>query len=196
MIMMRGGQQNTLWRINKSVIFSRLLYGSEVYYYDMKSNNFLMLERIYHAGIRSSLGTYRTSPVISMTYESGQNTLRYEICIKNLSYWLITLSNDHLTCYLDPNVAACSLETFSLFEEVCREISIHPTHLPQTHINPALWLMGKINMCLEMSIFPKQFFAPRVLRIQALLLLERYKNMINIFTDGSLSDNWARFFCC
>lgn len=93
-----GGSQAIMLRLNDTIILSRLLYGSEVYC-NLKSTNLTMIERIYHAGIRLALGAFRTSPIISLLYESGKLSLTHQIVMKNLYYCYRMKSSGHLDEY-------------------------------------------------------------------------------------------------
>jgi hypothetical protein len=77
-----GSNFSTLLKLYRSLIRSKLDYGSVVYGSARKSY-LHMLDTIHHQGLRLALGAFRTSPVESLYAEAGEPSL--ELRRKKLS---------------------------------------------------------------------------------------------------------------
>ena len=69
-----GADRITLLHLYRSLIRSKLDYGSIVYDFARKSY-LQMLDTIYHQGLRLALGAFRTSPVTSLYAETDEPSL-------------------------------------------------------------------------------------------------------------------------
>ena len=69
-----GADRTTLLHLYRSLIRSKLDYGSIVYGYARKSY-LQMLDSIHHQGFRLALGAFRTSPVSSLYVEEDEPPL-------------------------------------------------------------------------------------------------------------------------
>ena len=66
-----GADRTTLLQLYRSLIWSKLDYGSIVYGSARKS--FLaMIDPVHHQGLRLALGAFRTSPVASLYVEADE----------------------------------------------------------------------------------------------------------------------------
>ena len=69
-----GGDRSVLLNLNRSLVRSKLDYGSVVYGSAQKSY-LKCLETIHHQGLCLALGAFRTSPVESLYAESNKPSL-------------------------------------------------------------------------------------------------------------------------
>ena len=69
-----GADRTTLLQLYRSLIRSKLDYGSIVYWSARKSY-LAMLDPIHHQGFRLALGAFRTSPIASLYVEADEPSL-------------------------------------------------------------------------------------------------------------------------
>ena len=70
----RGADRTVLLQLYRSLIRSKLDYGSIVY--GSASKSYLMeLDTVHHHGLRLALGAFRTSPVESLSVEAEEPSL-------------------------------------------------------------------------------------------------------------------------
>lgn len=65
---------NTLFRITKAIVISKIIYGLEIYGNCPKST-FNVLKPYYHQAARRSIGAFRTTPILNILAEAGLPTL-------------------------------------------------------------------------------------------------------------------------
>ncbi|CAI6345322.1 unnamed protein product [Macrosiphum euphorbiae] len=70
-----GSEKNSLLTIYKSLILSKIDYGSLIYY-SANSNILRTIDPIHNEGIRLSIGAFRTSPVSSILCMAGEPPLQ------------------------------------------------------------------------------------------------------------------------
>ena len=71
-----GADRSTLLYLYRSLIRSKLDYGSIVYGSARKSY-LQMLDSVHHQGLRLALGAFRTSPITSLYVEADEPSLIY-----------------------------------------------------------------------------------------------------------------------
>ena len=79
-----GADRKTLLQLYRSLIHSKLDYGSIVY---GSARILAMLDPIHHQGLRLALGAFRTSPTASIYVEADEpslNTLREKLSLNML----------------------------------------------------------------------------------------------------------------
>ena len=69
-----GADGTTLLQLNRSLIRSKLDYGSIVYG-SARRSYLAMLDPLHHQGLRLALGAFRTSPVASLYVEAEEPSL-------------------------------------------------------------------------------------------------------------------------
>ncbi len=101
-----GGDRKTLLHLYRSLIRSKLDYGSLVYGSARKSV-IQMLDPVAHLGLRLALGAYKTFPKESLYTEAGEpplNLRREKLAIYNtLSNCPLIQKTPHINMYLTPN---------------------------------------------------------------------------------------------
>ena len=70
------GDRATLIKMYRSLIRSKLDYGSQFYGYASQAI-IQRLDIVHNSGIRLALGAFRSSPIVSMCIEAGEPPLKY-----------------------------------------------------------------------------------------------------------------------
>lgn len=149
----------------------------------MNCNNLLIFERIFHAGIRSALSAFRTSPIVSLLYESGQRSLTHEICIKNLCYCFRTISNRHLEHFHPWGCFSSSTQLIEALQDFCNKININPNMFNRLESLPVPWLMNRIDTCLDLTSFKKNDYPPSLIRRQ-------FQEMVKTYYTNERNELW------
>ena len=100
-----GGDRSVLLNLYRSLIRSKLDYGSVVYGSARKSY-LKCLDTIHHPGLRLALGAFRTSPVESLYAESNEPALyirREKLSLQYTTKLATTPQNPAYNCVLIPN---------------------------------------------------------------------------------------------
>ena len=79
-----GSDRKTLLRLHNKLVLSKLDYGCQIY--GSASKSYLdKLDAVHHAGLRISIGAFKSTPVMSRYSESGFFSLEYRrsryVCI-------------------------------------------------------------------------------------------------------------------
>lgn len=177
---------NILVRIIHSVITSRLLFGSEIFYGTAKSN-IKSLNTIYVAALRSALGAYRTSPLSSIIFESQQLSFEHQIIQKNLRYGINSLLKKHLDKY--QLTKKMDFGRYKVLGDICEE-NFNEIQLNQisNHLKdkgPPPWSFKEFKIDLTMSNFDKSSTPPLRLKRTAEYLIRKNNTDTQLFTDGS-----------
>ena len=148
-----GADKVTMVRIYRSVIRSKLDYGCQAYAY-AKPNILRMLDAVYHAGIRLSLGAFRSSPVQSMYVEASEPSLGSRQDIVGLQHYarlLRLLTSPAGSAVLD-NSDVYNAEHTNLqrpfgirMRELIREVNIGNVHVLDVKEGLAPWLIQQGN---------------------------------------------------
>ena len=194
-----GADRTSLLRIYRSIVRSKLDYGSIVY--DSARPSYIRsLETIHNQGVRMSTGAFRTSPILSLLAECGEPSL--EMRRKYL-----------MTCYAATLHAQPDHPTYiSVFEpryaklfashpkatrplgirltEYCKENNV--TFPPPFLIEPSLcppWLLNKPQCNVDLTVFNKTDTPPEIFRQHFRSAVEPYRQYIHIYTDASQSNS-------
>ena len=81
-----GADRKSLLRLYKSLIFSKLSYGCEIYS-SATPSRLKTLDAIHHAGIRLATGAFKTSPIPSLLVDAGEFPLDIHRQSSILRYW-------------------------------------------------------------------------------------------------------------
>ena len=82
-----GADRQTLLKLHKALILSKLAYGSEVYS-SASPARLKMLDSVHHAGIRLALGAFKSSPISSMLVDAGELPLDLHRQTALVKYWI------------------------------------------------------------------------------------------------------------
>ena len=96
-----GSDRKTLLRSHNTLVLSKLDYGCQVY--GSASKSFLdKLDAVHHAGLRISIGDFKSTPVISLYSESGFYSLEYRRSKRGICYFMRVSTK--YSNYLERNV--------------------------------------------------------------------------------------------
>ena len=208
-----GGDSRTLMKLYRSLIRSKLDYGSIVF---MKAKKEVLrpLDVIHHAGLRLALGAFKSSPVESLYVEANELPLslrrdelamKYALRIKsnksNPTYESLFNIVDHKEKYIevkrntDPNSKnppkeSSSLHLNTLFQEAdINTKCIKPVKFPSF---PA-YLSEAVEVNFSLLAYNKKENNNAFLKSKFLELLPYYDGHYRIFTDGSKVDEVAAY---
>ena len=81
-----GADRQTLLRLYKSLILSKLLYGCEIYS-SANPTHLKTLDSVHHAGIRLATGAFKSSPIPSLLVDAGERPLDLYRQSAMMRYW-------------------------------------------------------------------------------------------------------------
>ena len=192
-----GGDRTVLLNLYRSLIRSKLDYGSIVYGSARKSY-LKSLDTIHHQGLRLALGAFRTSPVKSLYAESNEPSLyirREKLSLQYVTKLAANPRNSACDCVFNPKyerfynnkptaIKPLGLRIQSLLEEANINIKnvqhfSFPSKEPWTLNPPKIILdLHKNKTEVESHIFKNEF----------LEIKSNYKHYLSIYTDGSKQD--------
>lgn len=194
-----GADKQTLLMLYRSLVRSKLDYGSIIYGSTRKSY-LKMLDPIHHQGLRICLGAFRTSPKDSLYAEAGEPPLELRRLRLSLNYYLKLKSmpeNPAYSCVLDPQFQ-------DKFEKKPTEIPPFglrmKSHLKSANINTDIisdyplqtttppWKLQTPQVDFSLSHFSKSNTPNEKFKQLYLERNEQYLEYEHIFTDGSLKD--------
>lgn len=202
-----GSDRRTLLTIHKSLVLSRLDYGS--FLYSTASKTLLKtLDSVHNQGIRLSTGAFRTSPVISILAESGMLPLSYRRDQQMLSYAIkISSNNTHplynriratLNEFNEQNSAPSSRSFVARIRQCFYKYNLTVQNtLNQLYHTIPPWIGNSINVDRSLSLYRKR--STSIIQYKKVFLekLQLYKHYYVIYTDGSKHDDevGCAFYC-
>ena len=194
-----GGDQPTLLHLYRSLIRSKLDYGSIVYGSARKS--YLKdLDTIHHQGLRLCLGAFRTSPVDSLYVEANEPPLNLRRTKLSLQYATKLYSNPSSPAFKCVFRPTCE-EQYSKKPKVVPPFGIRiKPHLAEANIDLDLiaehklseeppWLLDKPTVNLTLTKFKKSQTSDQVFQQEFAILKDSYSDYFPLFTDGSKDDS-------
>ena len=199
-----GADRIVLLRLYRSLIRSKLDYGSAVYSSARKSY-LEKLKPIQNQGLRICLGAFRTSPMESLYVEANEPPLHLRYEKLSLSYAIklknntsnptydITFRPRHVGFY---NLKPSSIKSFGLriqgaLIHILNNTSISPFLVPK--IPP--WMIFEPVIDLTLKTFKKGFTSDLVYLDKFGEIRHKYRNFQAIYTDGSKDENKVGSAC-
>jgi len=190
-----GADRKTLLALYRSLVRSKLDYGSIVYGSARRSYR-SMLDPIQNQALRICLGAFRTSPAVSLCVEANEPPLELRRIKLSLQYALKLRSdpyNPAFDCVFSPTCEALyegtnHIPPFGLYyKQHLEDIDVDLENIKQMTCIPfPPWEYNP--PCVDMSLADskKDLVNPVELRQRFLELRDRlYKDRIAVFTDGS-----------
>ena len=189
-----GADRSTLLKLYRTVIRSKLDYGSIVYGSAPK-HILHLLDPIHHQGLRIALGAFRTSPVQSLYAEANEPSLHHRRIKLSINYYLKLKS-------LTQNPAhdcVFKVSPSEIFETTRKTppfgVRVLP-HVRKANINlediakndlldPPPWQKYTTKFNFSLTKFSKNQTNPLVFQQEHLALKEQLSNSVHLFTDGS-----------
>ena len=193
-----GADQTTLLQLYRSLIRSKLDYGSIVYGSARKSY-LAMLDPLHHQGLRLALGAFRTSPVASLYVEADEPSLTSRREKLSLQYAIrlaenpsnpaheVTFPPKYTDLYESkPNFnKSFGVRILLLLESA----NINPKNIDINFTpNIPAWCMNKPKILFDLHSSKKSETSPIIMKSSFNELKSNYTNCTPIYTDGSKDD--------
>jgi ribonuclease HI len=194
-----GGDTQTLLKLYRCLIRSKLDYGSIIYGAARKSY-ICMLDPIQNQALRLCLGAFRTSPVESLQIEANEPSLALRRTRLSALYILKLRSNNRNPAYKNTfhpqyqllfqrkikTIPTFGIRALKLVQDLSLDLTtIAPYNLPSI----APWLCKTPTMCFSLQTGSKANTIPAILKQNFYQLLSVYDNFVQIYTDGSKEGN-------
>ena len=193
-----GGDRSVLLNLYRSLVRSKLDYGSIVYGSARKSY-LKCLDTIHHQGLRLALGAFRTSPVESLYAESNEPSLytrRENLSLQYTTKLAANPKNPAHSCVFNPKYERFYNNTPSAIKPL--GLRIQPL-LEQTNINiknvqpfplPSKepWAQNPPKVILDLHKNKKSEVDSHIFKTEFLEIKSAYKHFMSIYTDGSKQD--------
>lgn len=185
-----GCSTASLLHISNSLITSKINYG--LYLYGHCSASLLKkIKTIYNAAIRMSLGAFRTSPINSMIFESGQMTIEDCRDFATAKLFKTIMIKDHFP--LSKLIAKSTrLKYFQNYQSVLSKI----VHFCKTHSIPfnvkqplnhkyPNWSLNPSVINTSLNKMSRSSTNPIIFQTQFREIKDAFKDHTFIYTDGS-----------
>ena len=190
-----GADRSVLLHLYRSLIRSKLDYGSVVYGSARKSY-LHVLDTIHNQGLRLALGAFRSSPVESLYVEANEPSLHLRREKLSLQYALRLSSNSNNPahdCTFNPKHEVLYdkkpriIKPFGLrVKPALIENKIECTHIHQNSIpiTPP-WTLNEPTVNLELSKLKKSETPPELYKAMLGEIKQNYPHYVHVYTDGS-----------
>ena len=193
-----GGDRSVLLNLYRSLVRSKLDYGSIVYGSARKSY-LKCLDTIHHQGLRLALGAFRTSPVESLYAESNEPSLYIRREKLSLQYTTKLAANSKNPAYnsvFNPKyerfynntpsaIKPLGLRILPLLEQANISIkNVQPFSLPSKEP----WAQNPPKVILDLHKNKKSEVDSNIFKTEFLEIKSAYKHYMSIYTDGSKQD--------
>ena len=194
-----GADREILLRLYRATIRAKLDYGCQAYG-SAKPSVLKMLDSVHHAGIRLSLGAFRSSPVQSMYVESGEPSLEYRRDLLGLQLFTRLLRLPNSPCCMiihqDDMVEAFNnrervLKPFGIrMRQLLENLNIEiPNVMPANENKGPPWLINLENApCTYMTDVNKAIVSTNVTKYLFQEHITEHSDSMHIYTDGSKSN--------
>ena len=194
-----GGDTETLLKLYRSLIRSKLDYGCIVYGSARKSY-IQMLDPIQNQALRLCLGAFRTSPIESLQVEANEPTLatrRNKLALQYAIKLKSNLNNPTYDCIFNPHYTALfesrpnTIPPLSTrIENILAEINLN-FNVIEPHNFPSLepWTLKLPKVVFELHSEKKSTTHPDLLRSQFYCFISNKLGYTHIYTDGSKYQN-------
>ena len=190
-----GGDRTVLLKIYRSLIRSKLDYGSIVYG-SARRSYLAELEPIANQSLKIALGAFRTSPIESLRAEANEPSLSLRREKLSLQYALRVSSNKHNPAHIsvfEPNeehlfqakpnsIPPIGIRVKYLLNEMGFERN---KVIPMVHYDTPPWKTHTPNIIFELCQHKKSDTAPEIFKSKFLEIASDYPHHKHIYTDGS-----------
>ena len=192
-----GADRQTLLRLYKALILSKLAYGCEIYS-SATPNNLKILDSIHHAGIRLATGAFKTSPIPSLLVDAGElpldlyrqsSLVRYWYRLQRLPSSLAykAANKEHLNEYYDTHPKSPQPYGFRV-KQILRDLNMTQNAVCAYKLSIAPpWKLPSISFCTYFKGFKRDMSEDEIRSIFMEHVLV-HGNSTFIYTDGSKSD--------
>ena len=193
-----GGDRSVLLNLYRSLVRSKLDYGSIVYGSARKSY-LKCLDTIHHQGLRLALGAFRTSPVESLYAESNEPSLytrREKLSLQYTTKLSANSKNPAYNSVFNPKyerfynntpsaIKPLGLRILPLLEQANISIkNVQPFSLPSKEP----WAQNPPKVILDLHKNKKSEVDSHIFKTEFLEIKSAYKHYMSFYTDGSKHD--------
>ena len=182
-----------LLNIYKSLILPKLEYGS-VAYHTAPPTTLAMLDPLHHQGLRICLKAFRTTPFESLYVESGIPSLQNRRKLSCCQFYFRCLEYPNNYCnkiLLNTNSDAKfrnkkhgPFPPGMIIRKYLSDLNVGTPKIITKNQNPfPYWLMPKIQVCTDLTFYPKSATSTDVLKQR--FLDHKHTSDLEIYTDGS-----------
>lgn len=194
-----GADRYTLLQLYRSLIRSKLDYGSIVYGSARKSY-LQMLDTIHHQGLRLALGAFRTSPVTSLCVEANEPSLHLRREKLGLQYAIRLAANPSNPAFkinFPPQFSDLYerkphfIKSFGLrILPLLESSNIHFKDIQKQDIATVpSWCVKKPNVLFDLHKSKKSESNPFILKEDFRQIQTQYSDYQHVYTDGSKEEN-------
>jgi len=188
-----GADKLTMLRLYRSLIRSKLDYGS-IIYASAKESVLDTLNPVHNQALRICTGAFRTSPVASLYAETGEPSL------SNRRMQLAAQYYTHIELLPESPVYQCVHQdydenlvngTFSnRLRSILETLDIDIDVMPVPHMNLPIWNIDPKTFCQELKIDAKNNYSTSYIKMLFLEHIDRYHGRsVQLYTDGSKNGN-------
>ena len=194
-----GSDSSTLLKLYRSLIRSKLDYGSIVYGSARKSY-LQMLDTIHHQGLRLALGAFRTSPVESLYVEAGEPSLslrRKKLALQYAIRISANRKNPTRNVVFKPSYIEKYISKPKEIKPIGLRLNDDFKYLGITtksilqNINDEIppWTYKSPQVDISLSKFKKSSISPEVFKEEFTKIKVKYQDFNALYTDGSKDDD-------
>ncbi|RUS72388.1 hypothetical protein EGW08_019848 [Elysia chlorotica] len=193
-----GADRETLLKLYRTLVRSKLDYGSIVYG-SAKKHILKTLDPIHHQGLRIALGAFRTSPIQSLYAESGEPSLEHRRLKLSLNYaaklnsipenpGFESLTDSSPIEFFETKKSGPSLG--ARLQNHLEKIETKYENIDNVKVRkPPPWEQYNVKFDTSLTEFEKGNTNALVLQKEFLNLKEQYNEHYEIYTDGSKQDH-------
>ena len=190
-----GGDRRVLLKLYRSLIRSKLDYGSIVYG-SARRSYLQKLEPIANQSLRIALGAFHTSPIESLRAEANEPSLSLRREKLSLQYALRISANKYNpthTSIFEPNdehlfqAKPNAIPTFGIrIKHMLGEMDFHTGKVvPIAICNTPPWKTPTPNILFDLSQYKKADTTPEIFKSKFIEITSKFPHHKHIYTDGS-----------
>lgn len=190
-----GADRKTLTSLYKSLIRSKMEYGSMIYN-SASENNLKILNPIHNQCMRYATGAFCTTPINALDIETNEPPPEVRRKIQMTNYATKVLSIQNHPCY--------NLLKFPKFLSLLENKKLNTTNVLlqeyyplfkkitiTDHRNVTPWEQNKIEINFRLHIFAKKNTSTQVIKTIFLSIISEYNDCVKIYTDGSKDNTYS-----
>ena len=195
-----GADRETLLRLFRALVRSRLDYGSPIYG-SARQSYLLKLKPVQNQGLRICLGAFRTSPISSLHAEAHEPPMEIRRLQLGLQFAIKAATDpdnpahdsifnkdlSHIYAAHPAKIKPMGYRIEEALSTICPDQSIL---LPRTiSLSEPYWTLKQPETDLTMTQYSKKVENPLLLQERFYNLLDKYPDHIPFYTDGSRSES-------